>query len=77
MKYLCQAKQRIRMIASAIIAGCRDKNECPIEGHPFLPNKKSGILLVHLDGAINNFSKQKRKRKYFQGDLKETVYCYS
>ena len=54
------------MIASAIIAGCRDKNECPIEGHPFLPNKKSGILLAHLDEAVNNFSRKNGKRKDFQ-----------
>ena len=58
MKYICHAKQRNRMIASAIMTGYRDKNECPIEGHPFLPNKKSGILLVHQHGDVNYFSRE-------------------
>ena len=65
MKYICQAKQIIPMIASAIIAGYTDKNECPIEGHPFLPNKKSGILLVHHYRDVNYFSRENGKRKDF------------
>ena len=53
------------MIASAIIAGYTDKNGYPIEGHPFLPNKKSGILLVHHYRDVNYFSRENGKRKDF------------
>ena len=38
------------MIAVAIRPECLYKNECPIEGHPFLPNDKPGILPIHLVG---------------------------
>ena len=38
------------MIAVAIRPESLYKNECPIEGHPFLPNDKPGILPIHLVG---------------------------
>ena len=33
---------------AATITPCTpSKNECPVEGHPFLPNNKDGLLLSH------------------------------
>ena len=39
----------------------------------WVKNIKSEILHVHIDGAVNNFSKQKRKCKYTFQNEKETV----
>lgn len=45
------------MKASAIKTECKRKNECPIEGHPFLPNKKArnpacpSLVYVAISGA--------------------------
>ena len=50
MIYLCRAERQGRMIAVAIRPESLYKNECPIEGHPFLPNDKPGILPIHLVG---------------------------
>ena len=50
MIYLCGAERQGRMIAVAIRPESLYKNECPIEGHPFLPNDKPGILPIHLVG---------------------------
>lgn len=50
MPYLCRAERQVRMKAVAISPESQYKNECPIEGHPFLPNDKPGILPVHLFG---------------------------
>lgn len=50
MIYLCRAERQSRMIAVAIRPESLYKNECPIEGHPFLPNDKPGILPIHLVG---------------------------
>lgn len=38
------------MKAVAIRPESHYKNECPIQGHPFLPNDKPGILPIHLVG---------------------------
>ena len=65
MEYLCRAEQRGRMMAATITPCIPFKNECPIEGHPFLPNKKSGILLVHHYRDVNYFSRENGKRKDF------------
>ena len=48
MAYLCHAEQRGRMKAAAITSDTLCKNECPIQGHTFLPNNKSGIMLFHI-----------------------------
>ena len=47
MEYLCHAEQLGRMMAATITPYTPLKNECPIEGHPFLPNNKDGLLLSH------------------------------
>ena len=41
------------MKASAIKTECIRKNECPIEGHPFLPNKKSPESCLSIFGKCN------------------------
>ena len=51
-QYFCRAERQVRMTAAAIRPECQHKNECPIEGHPFLPNNKPGILLFHLVGKL-------------------------
>ena len=48
MAYLCHAEQRGRMKAAAITSDTLCKNECPIQGHTFLPNNKNGIMLFHI-----------------------------
>ena len=48
MAYLCHAEQRGRMTAAAITSDFLCKNECPIQGHTFLPNNKNGIMLFHI-----------------------------
>ena len=48
MAYLCHAEQRGRMTAAAITSDILYKNECPIQGHTFLPNNKNGIILFHI-----------------------------
>ena len=48
MAYLCHAEQRGRMTAAAITSDILCKNECPIQGHTFLPNNKNGIMLFHI-----------------------------
>ena len=48
MAYLCHAEQRGRMTAVAITSDILYKNECPIQGHTFLPNNKNGIMLFHI-----------------------------
>ena len=48
MAYLCHAEQRGRMTAAAITSNIQCKNECPIQGHTFLPNNKNGIILFHI-----------------------------
>ena len=48
MAYLCHAEQRGRMTAAAITSDILCKNECPIQGHTFLPNNKNGIMLSHI-----------------------------
>ena len=50
MEYLCRAERQVRMTAVAIRPERQHKNECPIEGHPFLPNNKPGLLPFHLSG---------------------------
>lgn len=36
------------MTAAAITSDILCKNECPIQGHTFLPNNKNGIMLFHI-----------------------------
>ena len=36
------------MTAAAITSDFLCKNECPIQGHTFLPNNKNGIMLFHI-----------------------------
>ena len=48
MAYLCHAEQRGWMTAAAITSDILYKNECPIQGHTFLPNNKNGIMLFHI-----------------------------
>ena len=48
MAYLCHAEQQRRMTAAAITSDFLCKNECPIQGHTFLPNNKNGIMLFHI-----------------------------
>ena len=48
MAYLCHAEQQGRMTAAAITSDFLCKNECPIQGHTFLPNNKNGIMLFHI-----------------------------
>ena len=36
------------MTAAAITSDILYKNECPIQGHTFLPNNKNGIMLFHI-----------------------------
>lgn len=36
------------MTAVAITSDILYKNECPIQGHTFLPNNKNGIMLFHI-----------------------------
>ena len=48
MAYLCHAEQQGRMTAAAITSDFLCKNECPIQGHTFLPNNKNGIMLIHI-----------------------------
>ena len=36
------------MTAAAITSDILCKNECPLQGHTFLPNNKNGIMLFHI-----------------------------
>lgn len=36
------------MTAAVITSDILCKNECPIQGHTFLPNNKNGIMLFHI-----------------------------
>ena len=51
-RYLYCAEQRGRMRAATINPNLPIKNECPIEGHPFLLNNGNGLQLSHLLAII-------------------------
>ena len=63
------------MTAAAITSDILCKNECPIQGHTFLPNNKNGIMLFHImmlsmktawkRESVNLSSMEKRKVSTF------------
>ena len=63
------------MTAAAITSDFLCKNECPIQGHTFLPNNKNGIMLFHImmlsmktawkRESVNLSSMEKRKVSTF------------
>ena len=73
MTYLCRAEQRGRMMAATITPCTSLKNECPVEGHPFLPNNEDGILLSHLTEVSSRTAGNRRKRKHLQYGKKKSV----
>ena len=64
MTYICRAEQKVRMKAHAIRAD--KKNECPIEGHTFLPNREARNRLIHQFGC-----------KQFQSGKTESAKTFS
>ena len=77
MRYLCHAEQRGRMIAATITPCIPFKNECPVEGHPFLPNNKDGLLLSHLTEMSSETVWNQRKRKPLQYGKEKGVNLFS
>lgn len=77
MEYLCRAERRGRMMAETITPCTLLKNECPVEGHPFLPNNKDGILLSHLTEVSSRTAGNRRKRKRLQYGKKKGVNLFS
>ena len=84
MAYLCHAEQQGRMTAAAITSDFLCKNECPIQGHTFLPNNKNGIMLFHImmlsmktawkRESVNLSSMEKRKVSTFLANEEKSVY---
>ena len=72
------------MTAAAITSDFLCKNECPIQGHTFLPNNKNGIMLFHImmlsmktawkRESVNLSSMGKRKVSTFLADEEKSVY---
>ena len=77
MEYLCRAEQRGRMMAATITPCTPSKNECPVEGHPFLPNNKDGLLLSHLTEMSSETVWNQRKRKPLQYGKEKGVNLFS
>ena len=77
MKYLCRAEQRGRTMAATITPSTPSKNECPVEGHPFLPNNKDGLLLSHQTEVSNQTAGNRRIRKLLQYGKKNSVNLFS
>ena len=76
MDYLCRAEQRGRMMATTIKTRIPHKNECPVEGHPFLPNNENGILLSHQTQASRKTAGNGRMCKPLQYGKKKSVNTF-
>ena len=77
MEYLCRAEQRGRMMAATITPCIPFKNECPVEGHPFLPNNKDGLLLSHQTKVSSQTAGNRRMRKPLQYSKEKGVNLFS
>ena len=77
MEYLCHAEQLGRMMAATITPYTPLKNECAIEGHPFLPNNKAGLLLSHLTEMSSGTVWVQRMRKSLQYGKEKGVNLFS
>ena len=77
MEYLCRAEQRGRMMAATTTPCIPFKNECPIEGHPFLPNNKGGLLLSHQTKVSSQTAGNRRIRKPLQYGKEKGVNLFS
>ena len=53
------------------------KNECPVEGHPFLPNNKDGLLLSHQTKVSSQTAGNRRIRKPLQYGKEKGVNQFS
>lgn len=53
------------------------KNECPVEGHPFLPNKKDGILLSHPEDCQEKQQTMEEEVNLSRMDKEEGVNLFS
>ena len=77
MEYLCRAEQRGRMMAATTTPCIPFKNECLIEGHPFLPNNKGGLLLSHQTKVSSQTAGNRRIRKPLQYGKEKGVNLFS
>ncbi len=53
------------------------KNECPIEGHPFLPNNENGLLLSHPAKVSSRTVGNRKMRKHLQYGKGKGVNLFS
>ena len=65
------------MMAATITPCIPFKNECPIEGHPFLPNNKGGLLLSHQTKVSSQTAGNRRIRKPLQYGKEKGVNLFS
>ena len=64
-------------MAATITPSTPSNNECPVEGHPLLPNNKDGLLLSHQTEVSNQTAGNRRIRKLLQYGKENSVNLFS